>query len=108
MGGGFIAQLTESWVLMTALIFARIGTAVLLIPGFGETQIPPRFKISLGIALSLALMPALPILEAPDITTAFVLLLALEALVGVFIGIGPRQSMAADQILGALIGFAPG
>lgn len=108
MGGGFIAQLTEGWVLMTALIFARIGTAVLLLPGFGEVQIPPRFKISLGIALSLALMPALPVLEAPDVTTVFVLLLALEVLVGVFIGIGARLFMAAFHILGALIGFASG
>lgn len=108
MAGSFIAQLAEGWIYMVALIFARIGTAALLIPGFGDTHIPPRAKISFGIAISIALMPALPSLEVPKDTNVFVLFLALEVLIGVFIGVGARLFMAAFHILGAVIGFAAG
>lgn len=108
MGGTFIAQLTEEWVLMVALVYARIGTATLLLPGFGDTHIPPRAKISFGIALALGLMPALPAPKVPEDVTLFALLLGLEALIGVFIGTGARLFMAAFHVLGAQIGFAAG
>ena len=40
------------------LVFARIGAMVMLLPGFGETNIPARIKLS--IALLLTLILALP------------------------------------------------
>jgi flagellar biosynthetic protein FliR len=45
---------TAQQVFAAGLIFARLGAIVMLIPGLGETFIPPRIR--LAFALSLALM----------------------------------------------------
>src|SRR5437762_738016 len=35
------------------LVFARIGAMVMLLPGFGETNIPTRIKLSIALLLTL-------------------------------------------------------
>ncbi|WP_425051080.1 flagellar biosynthetic protein FliR [Psychromarinibacter sp. S121] len=108
MGGGILAQLAEQWIYAVALIFARIGTATILLPGFGDQSVPPRAKITCGLALAIGLMPALPPPQVPDNTSLLILLIAIEATIGAFIGLGARAIMAALHILGAQIGFASG
>ncbi|MFD2739578.1 flagellar biosynthetic protein FliR [Sulfitobacter aestuarii] len=98
----------EHWLLTAFIAFARLGSATLLLPGFGEQAIPPRVKIAFGLVLTLALMPILPIPEPPAALPLFVLLIGLEVMIGIFIGLGARLLLAALHILGAQIGFAAG
>src|SRR5438309_4253415 len=39
------------------LVFARIGAMVMLLPGFGETNIPVRIKLAIALALTLIILP---------------------------------------------------
>ena len=39
------------------LSFARIGAMVMLLPGFGETNIPTRIKLSIALLLTLIILP---------------------------------------------------
>src|SRR5438309_9460646 len=50
------------------LVFARIGSALMLLPGFGELFVPQRYRLLLALLLSLMLaavlarvLPALPV-----------------------------------------------
>lgn len=63
----------ESWatadqVWAGGLIFARIGAVLLMVPGIGESYVPPRVRLSLALLIAVALWPvvggALPALPA--------------------------------------------
>jgi len=101
-------DIVSGWIHLAALAFARVGTAVLLLPGFGETQIPPRIRIALGLVLTLSLLPILPLPAPPTQVTALALLLGAEAAIGIFIGTGARILVASLHLLGALVGMVSG
>ena len=42
-----------------ALLFCRLGAAVMLLPGLGEAEIPATQRLALGLGLVLALLPVL-------------------------------------------------
>ena len=50
---------TADQVWQGALIFARIGAVLLLLPGVGESYVPPRIRLSLALVVSLALWPVI-------------------------------------------------
>ncbi len=101
-----VSQLAEQWVYMAAIVFARIGTAMMILPAFGDTHVPMRPKVIIALVVSLGLMPALAAPPVPTSTTGFALILILEATVGAFIGCGARILIASLHILGAHVGFA--
>lgn len=105
---GALAGITEAWIFAVALVFARVGTALVLLPGFGENQIPARSKVFLGLAISLGLMPALAAPAPPAEAPLLALMIGKEMLVGVFIGVGARILMSALHVLGAQVAFTSG
>lgn len=92
----------QAQVTAALIAFARIGTAMMFLPGFGEMRVPGRHRLGLAMILSLAMMPAIPVV-LPDTTATLALLLAREALVGLYLGAGARILFSALQSLGALI-----
>jgi flagellar biosynthetic protein FliR len=48
---------TADQVWQGAMIFARIGAVLLMLPGVGESYVPPRIRLSLALVVSLALWP---------------------------------------------------
>lgn len=50
---------TSEQVWQGALIFARIGAVLMLLPGVGESYVPPRIRLSLALVVSLALWPVI-------------------------------------------------
>lgn len=91
------------WSVVSVLIaFARIGTALMFLPGFGEARVPARHRIGFGLLLALALRPLIPV-TLPETPVLLTLLLVREALVGLYIGAGARVLFAALHSLGALI-----
>lgn len=108
MDGLAFPDAMAEWVYLAGIAFARVGTAILLLPGFGDTQIPPRIRIAFGLVLTLALLPALPLPKVPEAAPLLVLLLGGEVLIGVFLGTGARLLLAATHLLGAQIGMVAG
>src|SRR5690606_41553071 len=48
---------TAEQVWAGGLIFARVGAILMLLPGVGESYVPPLVRLSLALVLSLALWP---------------------------------------------------
>ena len=92
------------------MVLLRIGSVLMVLPGFGETYVAPRFRLMAALALSLVLtplaLPALPSLPG-DPFTLFLLMLG-EVLVGTFIGMLARFLLAALQLGGMIIAYQSG
>ena len=110
MAPGLLGDVLSATLLGYALVFARIGAAMSFLPGIGETTVPVRVRLLLALAVAAALFPATPLadglaLRAPS---AFVLLFAVEAGVGLWIGLAARILFSALQFAGFQIGTAIG
>ena len=92
------------------LVFARVGSAVMLIPGFGEVFVPPRMRlmIALGITLVVApvVAPEVPALPG-DVITLF-LMLGGEIVIGLFLGAIARFLFNALQTAGMIMAYQTG
>ncbi len=100
-----------SLAFQAVLAFARLGAAVMLLPGLGEQEIPARLRLSLGLALLALLLPGLaPSLPPqPDDSAEALRLVVQEAVVGLWFG-GLARLVAlafgvAGQAISALIGL---
>ena len=105
------AGLDPAAVIFTVgLIFARIGAIVMLLPGFGEPWVPPRIRLSFALAFAFAAGPMLAgqLPAMPDTAGALAGLVALEALIGLMIGVATRFLLAAGAVAGQVIGYQAG
>lgn len=97
------------------LVLCRVGSCMMVLPGFGSTRIPMQFRALLAVAISLTLLPLLYEAGAEAALRAGEsgkpLLLGGEILNGVTIGLLSRLFMVAlsfsATILTNLIGLAP-
>ncbi|MDX2485509.1 MAG: flagellar biosynthetic protein FliR [Pseudodonghicola sp.] len=91
------------------LVVARIGGALMFMPGFGETQIPPRARLSFALVLCAALYPATPIAAVmPDTPVGMAQLLASELTIGLWIGLVARVLLSAMDFAGYQVGQVSG
>ena len=92
------------------LVFLRIGSAMLIMPGLAEAYIAARVRLLLALGLSLALVgPLATMLPAvPGEPLALARLLAAEAVLGLFIGSAVKVIFAALHIAGTTIAFHAG
>jgi flagellar biosynthesis protein FliR len=89
--------------------FARIGSALMFLPGFGETQIPVRVRLSFALVVSLALYPLTPIAPiALDTPIEIARLLGAEVTIGLWIGLTARIILASLQFAGYQVGQVSG
>jgi flagellar biosynthetic protein FliR len=85
------------------LVFARIGTAFMMLPGFADAGVPARTRLAGGLAVAFAITPVLsPDLPAPpgDPLKLALALLA-EIVAGAFLGGIIRVIMGALHVAGA-------
>ena len=94
------------------LVFARLGAAVMVLPGLGEAEVPAPIRLGLGLGLVLLLMPVLApgLPEAPDAAGEALRLILLEIVVGLWLG-GLARLVAlamamAGQAVALLLGLA--
>jgi flagellar biosynthesis protein FliR len=92
------------------LIFARIGTAMMLLPGFGEVYVPQRYRLLFALIFSGLLLPVLsPILPPlPASPGDLVVTLGSELIIGAFIGTMTRTILAALQTAGQIVSVQTG
>jgi flagellar biosynthetic protein FliR len=92
------------------LVFSRVGAMIMLLPAVGDMGVPPRVRLSLALAISLAMAPTVAKLytNIPDAPMAFGLLIAQEITCGVVIGAIARLIMSALQVAGYLIATQTG
>jgi flagellar biosynthetic protein FliR len=105
-----LAELLPEQAFSLLLIFVRLGTALMLLPGFGESYISPRIRLLIALTVTVVVQPVLPpVLPAlPDSAAALFLLIFGEAFIGFFIGSVARLLMAALSIGGMMIATVTG
>jgi flagellar biosynthetic protein FliR len=91
------------------LVVARIGSAMLFMPGFGEAQVPVQPRLLFTLVLCAALFPATPVPTVfPEQTADVAWLLGTEVTVGLWIGLTARILLAAMEFAGFQIGQVSG
>jgi flagellar biosynthesis protein FliR len=89
---------------MFVLVFARVGTLVMLLPGLGERFIMARARLALAVFLALMMIPmARGGLAVPQNQGALLTLLIGEILVGLMLGLTARILVGALQTAGTII-----
>lgn len=97
-------------VFMVGLVFARIGSAVMLLPGFAESFVSARIRLMFGLGLSLVVTPAVSQFLPPvphQVLPGFGLV-AGEIVVGLFLGAVVRLMVTSLHVAGVVIGFQTG
>jgi flagellar biosynthesis protein FliR len=98
----------EIWA--TALLFARIGGMIMMLPGFGEPSVPPRVRLAFALAMAIALGPALADRVPAAATSAWGMAfqVASETLIGVLLGAASRMLVSALATAGQIVGLELG
>ena len=105
-----LQQLVVGQVYAFMLVFVLVVSAMMIMPGVGDTFVPERvrlfFALSFSVVLTPLLMPYLP--EFSVAGPAFFALLIGEFIIGIFIGTIARIFMAALDTGGMLISMQSG
>ncbi|MBR1212360.1 flagellar biosynthetic protein FliR [Bradyrhizobium sp. JYMT SZCCT0180] len=87
------------------LVFARVGAMVMLLPGFGESNIPVRIKLAIALLLTLIILPLHRAAYQVDLTSmsAMGVLMVHEIVIGVVLGATARVTLSALAVAGSVI-----
>lgn len=95
-----------------ALAFARLGAAVIVLPGLGEQEVPAPIRLGLGLGLVMLVLPGLTdrLPPPPDDAGEAVRLILIEVVVGLWLGGLARVAVLAmamaGQVIALLLGLA--
>ncbi len=105
-----LAQALPAEVFAFFLVFARIGAALMLMPGFGELYVSARYRLVFAGALTLILTPVLAqgLPAMPESPLRVTMLLMGESAIGAFLGLVGRVILAALHVTGTVIAFQSG
>lgn len=92
------------------LVFSRLGTAIMLMPGMAGRFVPTNIRLILAMAVSLAVTPVLsPALPGmPEDFYERVLMIAAEVTIGVLLGSIADIILSSLHVAGTLISFQGG
>jgi flagellar biosynthesis protein FliR len=98
------------WAPAFVLVLARVGAAMALLPGLGETVAPAIVRIGLALSITILLVPALqPMMPpVPASGLSMGLMVAGEVVTGLWFGWVTRMIVLALPVCAQLIGFLIG
>lgn len=87
------------------LVFARIGTMVMLLPGLGERSVPTRMRLAIALALAVVILPLHRSAYAIDLRSIepVLAMLGTELLIGAMLGLTARLTLSALQVTGSIV-----
>jgi flagellar biosynthetic protein FliR len=87
------------------LVFARIGTMLMLLPGLGEIVVSTRLRLTLALLLAAVIFPLHSNAYHVDIRSvvSLVTVVTEEILIGAVLGISARLAVSALQVTGAVV-----
>ena len=102
-----LQELLPAQVFLILLVFTRVGSAMLLLPGFGEPYVPPRARLFLALMISLIITPILgdTLPAMPESAANLLVLLAGEFLIGAFFGTIARLFLSALTTAGMVMAY---
>jgi flagellar biosynthetic protein FliR len=105
-----LEQLVAANLFQFFLVFARLGSAIMLLPGFGEAYVSPRIRLVFALTVSFALMPMIAdrLPAQPPAMGAFIALLVVEIGIGLFFGMLARLILLGVQTAGSVVALQIG
>lgn len=104
-----LETIAAGWIFGYILVVARLGSALVFMPGFGEAQIPVQPRLLLALLICAALYPATPVPRVlPGEVSDLAWMLAAEVTIGLWIGLTARILLAAMEFAGFQIGQVSG
>jgi flagellar biosynthetic protein FliR len=99
-----------SQIFIFFMILCRIGSGIMVMPGFSETYVPVQTRLIFAIMITLVLMPLLGSMMPPMPSSAITLALIVvnEILIGVFIGSICQILIAVMHIAGSIFSVQAG
>jgi flagellar biosynthetic protein FliR len=87
------------------LVFARIGTMVMLMPGLGEVNVPVRIRLGMALAFTAIIMPLHRGAYQVDLQNLAPLLVLLmhEIVIGLVLGAVARVTISALALAGSIV-----
>jgi flagellar biosynthesis protein FliR len=98
------ADLTAAALYGGFLVFARVAAAFMLLPGFGETHLPPRVKVVAALLVAAAMAGSVP--GRPDLVPMPAMMagqIGAEIVVGLLLGTVARALFNALHVAGTVI-----
>jgi flagellar biosynthesis protein FliR len=87
------------------LVFARVGTMVMLLPGIGESGMPTRVRLTIALTLTAVLLPlhrAAYTIDLHALNSVLVMLFE-EIVIGGVLGLTARLAISALQVAGSVV-----
>jgi flagellar biosynthetic protein FliR len=106
-----LSEILPADAMTLSLVFARVGTMVMVLPGLGEASVPPRARLALALALTLVMAPVVGQAYPPSATGAVLSLAGLivsEIVIGLSVGLIVRMMLSAVQVAGNVIATQTG
>jgi flagellar biosynthesis protein FliR len=87
------------------MVFARVGTMLMLLPGLGELMISSRVRLAAALVLAAVMLPLHRDAYQIDLRSLgpVLLMLAEEMLVGAVLGMTARLTMASLEVTGSVV-----
>jgi len=87
------------------MVFARVGSMVMLLPALGETNIPANIKVALAVMLTLIILPLHRSAYKIDLDSmnSVLALMLHEIIVGIVLGATAKVTFSALQVGGSVI-----
>jgi flagellar biosynthesis protein FliR len=103
----FVPDALLDWAPAFALVLARVGAAMALLPGIGEPVAPAVVRIGLALSITILLIPELqPMIPAvPAAGLSMGLMIASEVITGLWFGWVARMIVLALPIGAQFIGY---
>jgi flagellar biosynthetic protein FliR len=98
------------WAFGFVLVMARVGGAVALLPGLGESEPPAILRVGLAATVTTLLLPGIaPSIPAtPEASMQAAAMIAAELITGLWLGWLARMMVLALPIAGQFIGYMMG
>ena len=87
------------------LVFARVGTMLMLLPGLGELSVPIRIRLTVALLLAAVLLPLHQTAYQLNLTSfgPLMAMLGEEMFIGAVLGLSVRLIMSSLQVAGFVI-----
>lgn len=105
-----LAQYLPVQVYVVLMVVSRVGSAMILLPGIGETFIPVRVRLLLAMLIAIVAAPVVRDSLPPEPPTAFGLfaLIVGEVIIGLYFGLVARMLLLTLDTAGRIISFSVG
>lgn len=89
-------------------LLARLGSLIMVLPGFNEGYVNPRGRVAFAAIFALVLLPVIPAPPLPTQPFMLFFIIVGEVLVGLFMGFIAKFIVAALDVAGTIMGLQSG